>query len=629
MKSKFLAIVVATAILLCTCAIGVFADVDVSSGYSSVSTHKSQKYPVKNSTIVTFGDSVTAYAGWQDEIEALGAMVVNSGTGGMTVKNSMQSFGAKVLSNKPDFATIMFGFNDGNRGKSTGNGTEAVNKEVFKAYYKEFVRLCRENDIIPIIITQHTCVESIWYSDSRYPGTESFYEETNGVSGWFDSYADVAREVASEMNVNLIDWNAYSKKFNETDIISSDGVHLSNTGKDALGALVSDYLSANFAGDAASTEKISYPKLNTVLIEDFNSSTEVPENFTQNGKTASTLTITDEMSAGNNALKNVGAEWSGPKYSFDDMPENCIGLRFKMYTSAPTYSIWAFDSATNINSRVYDVRYITNYVYDAFVPCNFYFDDYTVKKGSVSDIISFTIMAQSGKTVYFDDFEWIVEDTQDAPQTTISTSESTTAAPTTIAPTTAAPTTAAPTTAAPTTIAPTTAAPTTAAPTTATPTTIAPTTVAPTTATPTTAAPTTITPTTIAPTTATPTTATPTTIAPTTATPTTATPTTIAPTTAAPTTAAPTTIAPTTAAPTTAAPTTAPTSVVISVNYGDANGDGSINLLDLVALRKHLAKWNISIDSAAADCNADGNINLLDLILMRKYLARWDVVLGK
>ena len=438
MKKRYIALFLAAVLTLCVCTVGAFAQTDISAGYSEVSTHESQKYPIKNSTVVTFGDSITAYGGWQDEIEALGATVINSGTGGANVVASMQQFGAKVLANKPDFATIMFGFNDGNKGKSTGNGTEGVKKDKFKAYYKEFVTLCRENDIIPIIITQHTCVESIWYSDSRYPGTESFYEDTNGVAGWFDSYADVAREVAAEMDVNLIDWNAYSKTMNETDIISGDGVHLADAGKAALGALAGDYFGTNFAGDAATAEKTSYPKLNTVLIEDFNDSTDVPESFTQNGKTASTLTVTDEKSAGNNALKNVGAEWSGPKFSFDAMPENCIGLRFKMYTTAPSYSIWAFDSNTNINSRVYDERYLTNYVYDAFVSYNFYFGDYTVKKGGVSDIVSFTIMAQAGKTVYFDDFEWIIESGQDVPQTTApTTAESTTVAPTTtIAPTT-------------------------------------------------------------------------------------------------------------------------------------------------------------------------------------------------
>ena len=62
--------------------------------------------------------------------------------------------------------------------------------------------------------------------------------------------------------------------------------------------------------------------------------------------------------------------------------------------------------------------------------------------------------------------------------------------------------------------------------------------------------------------------------------------------------------------------------------HGDLNSDEKINLLDLVALRKHLAKWNIVIDINAADCNADGKVNLLDLVLLRKYLAKWNVTLG-
>ena len=33
------------------------------------------------------------------------------------------------------------------------------------------------------------------------------------------------------------------------------------------------------------------------------------------------------------------------------------------------------------------------------------------------------------------------------------------------------------------------------------------------------------------------------------------------------------------------------------VTYGDVNGDGDINLLDLIALRKYLAKWNVSLGS--------------------------------
>ncbi|MGN0173504.1 MAG: SGNH/GDSL hydrolase family protein, partial [Acutalibacteraceae bacterium] len=444
MKKRILSIILSAVFLICMCTTQIIASADVSSNYSSVSTLECQKYPIKNSTIVTFGDSITAFAGWQDEIEALGATVVNSGVGGRSVLASMQEFGSCVLQYNPDFATIMFGFNDGNKGKSTGNGTEAVSKEKFKAYYKEFVRLCRENDIIPIIITQHTCVEDIWYSDSRYPDTESFYEEAGGVAAWFDSYAQIARDVANELDVNLIDWNAYSKTLDETDIINSDGVHLSSNGQNALGALVSDYFSTNFSGDAAETEKPVYPKQNTVLIEDFNDSTDVPENFSSNGKADSTLTVTDEISTGNNALKNEGAEWSGPRFSFNSMPENCIGLRFKMYTSAPTYSVWAFNStsAYDTANRVYDERYITNYVYDAFVSYNFYFDDYTVDTGSISDIVSFTIIPVSGKTAYFDDFEWIVEGTNTNPATTTTKATETSLQSTTVTTTTTTTTTA-------------------------------------------------------------------------------------------------------------------------------------------------------------------------------------------
>ena len=65
-----------------------------------------------------------------------------------------------------------------------------------------------------------------------------------------------------------------------------------------------------------------------------------------------------------------------------------------------------------------------------------------------------------------------------------------------------------------------------------------------------------------------------------------------------------------------------------TVVYGDVNNDGNVNLLDLIALRKYLAKWDIKIDESAADCNVDEKVNLLDLILMRKYLAKWNVVIG-
>ena len=61
-------------------------------------------------------------------------------------------------------------------------------------------------------------------------------------------------------------------------------------------------------------------------------------------------------------------------------------------------------------------------------------------------------------------------------------------------------------------------------------------------------------------------------------------------------------------------------SLVSARKYGDLNNDGKVNLLDVIAMRKYLARWTITIDEEAADANQDGKINLLDLIMMRKVI---------
>lgn len=57
---------------------------------------------------------------------------------------------------------------------------------------------------------------------------------------------------------------------------------------------------------------------------------------------------------------------------------------------------------------------------------------------------------------------------------------------------------------------------------------------------------------------------------------------------------------------------------------GDANGDGQINLSDVVTILKHIAKWKIDIDPLA-DFDGNGKVNLSDAALVLKYIAKWNV----
>ena len=61
---------------------------------------------------------------------------------------------------------------------------------------------------------------------------------------------------------------------------------------------------------------------------------------------------------------------------------------------------------------------------------------------------------------------------------------------------------------------------------------------------------------------------------------------------------------------------------VSAVTYGDANGDGDVNMKDVLLVRKSIAGLGGMIDLIAADVNGDESVDMKDVLLMRKYIAQ-------
>ena len=63
------------------------------------------------------------------------------------------------------------------------------------------------------------------------------------------------------------------------------------------------------------------------------------------------------------------------------------------------------------------------------------------------------------------------------------------------------------------------------------------------------------------------------------------------------------------------------------IKYGDINFDDEINMLDVLLMRKYIAKQPVWMNLDAADVTGDGDINMLDVLLIRKYIAKQPVSL--
>ena len=65
-----------------------------------------------------------------------------------------------------------------------------------------------------------------------------------------------------------------------------------------------------------------------------------------------------------------------------------------------------------------------------------------------------------------------------------------------------------------------------------------------------------------------------------------------------------------------------------NADYGDANCDGNIDMLDVLLIRKYIAKQPVTIDFTVSDVTCDNSVDMLDVLLIRKYIAKQPVHLG-
>ena len=62
--------------------------------------------------------------------------------------------------------------------------------------------------------------------------------------------------------------------------------------------------------------------------------------------------------------------------------------------------------------------------------------------------------------------------------------------------------------------------------------------------------------------------------------------------------------------------------------YGDADGNGEIEVLDAALIQQFLAGYEVEMNEAAADADGNGEVEVLDAALIQQFLAGYDVALG-
>jgi len=191
----------------------------------------------KKQHIVFFGDSITE-AGVKPTgfITKLGEMLkqkgidnnyelMGAGIGGNKVYDLYLRMDDDILAKNPDIVVIWVGVNDVWHKRSFGTGTDA---DKFEKFYNAIIKKLQAKNIKVLICTPAAIGEKTDFS--------------NELDGDLNKYSSIIRNIAKNNNCALIDLRKMTLDYNlahnpdnkESGILTSDRVHLNETGNNAV-----------------------------------------------------------------------------------------------------------------------------------------------------------------------------------------------------------------------------------------------------------------------------------------------------------------------------------------------------------------------------------------------------------
>jgi lysophospholipase L1-like esterase len=179
--------------------------------------------------IICFGDSITegaefpVNARWTsllqnklNEAKPDTYQIHNRGIGGNTSAQGFDRFWSDVMPLLPGVLLIQFGFNDAN--VKDFSIVPRVGLAEFEKNLKEFHRITKENNSVPVFILNHTIGEV-----GGNQGNGKTYNEN------MQPYDNAIRQIASELKAELIDipLQMTLRNVDIDDFVSGDKLHLS------------------------------------------------------------------------------------------------------------------------------------------------------------------------------------------------------------------------------------------------------------------------------------------------------------------------------------------------------------------------------------------------------------------